>query len=124
MVEAHETPCRRPSLARHLSRRVPPQIVNFVPHEQRTKFWQEHLGSFLVPESGLNRSSGRSSSHHERAAGGSRPRSLNTTANPIYGRGMRGLFTREQGGNDVRHSRAAERRGLPSLPGTRLTPLA
>jgi hypothetical protein len=28
-------------------------IVNFVPHEQRTRFWREHLESFLGPESAL-----------------------------------------------------------------------
>ena len=28
-------------------------IVNYVPHDQRTNFWQEHLRTFLEPSAGL-----------------------------------------------------------------------
>jgi len=102
-------------------------IVNFVPHEQRTRFWQEHLQSFLGPESSL---SAEQRTFVESTIG---------TLPDVFGcplpeaqqrirsmeEGMRGLFSRQEAAAMFGMVGPPEPpEGLPLPAGTRLTPEA
>jgi len=103
-------------------------IVNFVSPERRTRFWQDHLRTFLEPAGGLTSEQrafvtetidqlrgifGRSSLEEMRAA-----------MKPVESR-MSELFTREQCAAMFGMVGPPEPpEGLPIPPGTRLTPIA
>ncbi len=100
-------------------------IVNFVPHEQRTRFWQEHLQSFLGPDSTLS-SDQRS---FVESTIGDLPRVFGSPLPEAQERirsmeeRMRGLFTRQQAAAMFGMVGPPEPPGgLPLPPGTRLTP--
>jgi hypothetical protein len=100
-------------------------IVNYVTDEQRTRFWQEHLQSFLGPESVL--------SVEQRTFVESTISSLPVVfASPLpeaqkqirsMEEGMRGLFTRQEAAAMFGMVGPPEPpEGLPLPKGTRLTP--
>jgi hypothetical protein len=102
-------------------------IVNFVPHEQRTRFWQEHLQSFLGPESSL--------STEQRTFVESTINALpDVFGSPLpeaqqrirsMEEGMKGLFTRQEAAAMFGMVGPPEPpEGLPLPAGTRLTPEA
>jgi len=102
-------------------------IVNFVPHEQRTRFWQEHLESFLRPQSALSAEqrtfveSTISALPH--VFGSPLPEAQQRIRS--MEEGMRGLFTRQEAAAMFGMVGPAEPpEGLPLPAGTRLTPEA
>jgi len=102
-------------------------IVNFVPHERRTQFWQEHLQSFLGPESPLNvkqRTFVESTiSVLPEVFGSPLPEAQDRIRS--MEEGMRGLFTRQEAAQMFGMVGPPEPpEGLPLPPGTRLTPVA
>ena len=100
-------------------------IVNFVPHEQRTRFWQEHLQSFLGPESSLSteqRTFVESTiSALPQVFGSPLPEAQQRIRS--MEEGMKGLFTRQEAAAMFGMVGPPEPpEGLPLPAGTRLTP--
>jgi len=100
-------------------------IVNFVPHEQRTKFWREHLESFLGPGSVLSveqRTFVESTiSALPEVFGSALPEAQKRIRS--MEEGMKGLFTRTEAAAMFGMVGPPEPTGgLPLPPGTRLTP--
>ena len=125
-VEAHRD--RLPTTVAELAvfpvafRRV---IVNFVPHEQRCRFWQEHLRSFLGPESALTEAQRTFVEGTISALPGVFESPLPETQQRIRSmeEGMRGLFTRQEAAAMFGMVGPPEPpEGLPLPRGTRLTP--
>jgi hypothetical protein len=100
-------------------------IVNFVPHEQRTRFWREHLESFLGPESALTAEQrtfveGTISALPD-VFGNALPEAQKRIRS--MEEGMRGLFTRQEAAAMFGMVGPPEPEGgCPLPPGTRLTP--
>jgi len=102
-------------------------IVNFVAHEQRTKFWREHLESFLGAESALT----VEQRTFVESTIGALPEVFASPLPEAQKRvrsmeeGMRGLFTRQEAAAMFGMVGPPEPPGgLPLPPGTRLTPTA
>ena len=102
-------------------------IVNYVPHEQRSRFWQDHLRTFLEGDADLN---GEQRAFVEELIDGfpdlfAHPLAEFQVRMRPMGQRMATLFTRAQA-----HAmfgtcgRAEPPEGLPIPPGTRLTPIA
>ena len=102
-------------------------IVNFVSNEQRTRFWQEHLQSFLGPGSSL---SADQRTFVEATIGGlpgvfGSPLPEAQKLIRSMQEGMQGLFTRQEAAAMFGMVGPPEPpEGLPLPPGTRLTPSA
>ena len=100
-------------------------IVNFVPHEQRTRLWREHLESFLGPESGLTAEQrtfveGTISALPD-VFGSALPEAQKRIRS--MEEGMKGLFTRQEAAAMFGMVGPPEPEGgCPLPPGTRLTP--
>jgi hypothetical protein len=101
-------------------------IVNHVSPEQRTMFWQDHLRTFLGPESGLNveqRVFVEEAIQRLPDIFASPLAEAQAKMRPLEDR-MRGLFVREQAAAMFGMVGPAEPpEGLPLPPGTRLTPV-
>jgi hypothetical protein len=100
-------------------------IVNRVSPEQRTRFWQDHLRTFLTPEAGLTTEQqsfvAETIPKLSDIFGSSRPEGQ-AKMRPLEDR-MRQLFTQPQAAamfGTVGPPEPPE--GLPIPPGTRLTP--
>lgn len=100
-------------------------IVNFVPCDQRTRFWREHLQSFLGPESTLSAAQRTFVESTISALPGVFESPLPEAQQRIRSmeEGMRGLFTRQEAAAMFGMVGPPEPpEGLPLPLGTRLTP--
>lgn len=100
-------------------------IVNYVPDDQRTRFWQEHLQSFLGPESVLTVEQRTFVESTISVLPDVFASALPEAQKRIRSmeEGMRGLFTRQEAAAMFGMVGPPEPpEGLPLPPGTRLTP--